>query len=275
MSQGASGPAQGTRSRKTSGLPKALQKVDLQGQKLVSEYIQQSLIAEEFKQAENKAATTRQQMPNIYHSSIEITPKAATHSNMEENGVFDHDKERTCESANKGANTPTTNTLSTSNVNSSIDTQTVCSTTAITTTLPQYSFHNSAQQQLTHPLIKETATGTQPINEENLVGDNTNSMDGAKTTNDTIVAMLQSMSMQLTTIQNNVKILKDSKQDLSDQLDGLKYDVEDNHSLLITHHHNIGKCQDQVSLLSNIVCRYEDRIEELNSKVVSLEARMM
>ena len=60
-----------------------------------------------------------------------------------------------------------------------------------------------------------------------------------------------------------------------DRLDRLVYDVEDAHTLLLAHHKNIGLCQDQIGLISNVLCRYEDRIEELSNKVTALEAKTM
>ena len=76
-------------------------------------------------------------------------------------------------------------------------------------------------------------------------------------------------------IQNDIRSLKDSKDNIITRIDGLQYDVEDVQEGAVAQHNELYMCQDQIQLLSNIVIGYEEKIQQLNDEVVNMEARSM
>ena len=91
-------------------------------------------------------------------------------------------------------------------------------------------------------------------------------------TNEAMMLMLQSISAQLTTISTDVKSLKESKKELSDQVAGLEYDVEDAQDRLGSQQKDMRICQDQIELLSSAVGQYESQLHQLQDRVSNLEA---
>ena len=213
MSQEVGGPAQGTRSRKTSGLPRALQKVNLQGQTLVSQYVSFA------KPDESQLSITskkRSQSGKVYQTSLEITPNN-TKNKMSD--INEHDNEydqRHVQSTVKGdcddcdpqnnqresASTVFTHTITsivTTNSNISANTITVSATTpsvSVIASHPQDHRHQSSPSPINgqHPHLPSTSSNME------------NGQNGGESA---IMAMLQSMSTQLTTIQTDIASLKE------------------------------------------------------------------
>ena len=90
---------------------------------------------------------------------------------------------------------------------------------------------------------------------------------------DPLMVMLQTMNDKLSSIQGDICTLMTSKTELTNKLDGLCYDQEDDHDTLLNHHKEICGCQDQVDLLTNIVIKQEDQIDEWKSKMLAYEAQ--
>ena len=64
-----------------------------------------------------------------------------------------------------------------------------------------------------------------------------------------MVDILQAINEKLNTIQTDVKSLKDSKQEFSEQITSIQYDLEDHEEEISQQHTNIRACHDKMSLL--------------------------
>ena len=92
---------------------------------------------------------------------------------------------------------------------------------------------------------------------------------------DPVLALLTAMNQKLNNIQDDVKSLKESTLQLGGQMSVLQHDQEDNNESLQDQCTELRKCRDQVQLLSNVVTKYENKFEELQSRVDNMEAKAM
>ena len=92
---------------------------------------------------------------------------------------------------------------------------------------------------------------------------------------DPVMKMLQAMNNKLSSIQNDIQDLKTNQNAIRNDMTGIMYDQEDDREMLITHQAEIRSCQDQVTSLACFAKLHEDEIEELNNKIVQMEANQM
>ena len=92
---------------------------------------------------------------------------------------------------------------------------------------------------------------------------------------DPMMKLLQTINSKLTTIQTDITTLKDNKDQTNSRLDGLEFELEDQQEDLTVQKVELRECQDQVKLLSNIVANYEECFQDLNTKMLQLEAKAM
>ena len=109
---------------------------------------------------------------------------------------------------------------------------TSCSTTsAIGTAITAKEFKGSVfSQQGENVLGAEYKNGQETSVQQN------NTM---KPTDQTVVTMLQHITVQLKTIQNDVKSLKDNKKHTAEQLESLQFDMEDDHEQPMEQQRNL------------------------------------
>ena len=67
--------------------------------------------------------------------------------------------------------------------------------------------------------------------------------------------------------------LKESKTEIGNRIDGLLFDQEDQEASLEMQHGEIQECHDKIELLTNMMVKYEDTLDQLTGKVSSLEAK--
>ena len=96
-----------------------------------------------------------------------------------------------------------------------------------------------------------------------------------QTTDPMILQMFQNINDKLTTIQSDVRGLKDSKIEITDHIAGIEFDQEDNNEQLMTQQQEIRVCQDQVKVLSDLAITYEEKFDNMTSKINQLEAKLM
>ena len=92
---------------------------------------------------------------------------------------------------------------------------------------------------------------------------------------DPMVEILRNINEKLGTIQTDIKDLKDSKTEISNQIAGLPFDQEDDHELLIAQQQESKSYFDKVDLLSELTIKQDNTIQQLQSKIDKLEARLM
>ena len=62
---------------------------------------------------------------------------------------------------------------------------------------------------------------------------------------------------------------------MEQKITGLQFDQEDDHETLIVQEKKLQHCQDKVVLLTNIVTKYEDKMESLNTRVSAMDTKML
>ena len=92
-------------------------------------------------------------------------------------------------------------------------------------------------------------------------------------TNDSMMLMLQNISSQLTVISTDIKYLKVSKRELAEQINGMDYDLEEVQDQMITQKKESAIQHDQVELLTGIVSRQGEQIQDLHNRVIQLESK--
>ena len=92
---------------------------------------------------------------------------------------------------------------------------------------------------------------------------------------DPILAMLHDIDAKLTTIQTDMRDMKENQSTFSQKIEGLQFDQEDGSQQLKTQQADIKNCQDKVDLLANLVIKYEEKMEAMSDKITLLENKTM
>ena len=93
--------------------------------------------------------------------------------------------------------------------------------------------------------------------------------------NELMISMLQSMNEKLNAIQGDVKTLMDSKQEITEQIAGIQFDQEDEQEKIESQQKDQCVCRDQVDLLTNLVIRQDDQMDEMKSRLLQLEHKQV
>ena len=83
---------------------------------------------------------------------------------------------------------------------------------------------------------------------------------------DTLFQMLNAMNVTLNKIQTDVEDMKNTRKTLEEKIEGVCFDQEDNHEAIQELMKETRGCVDKVDLLTNIVIKQEEQINELSSK---------
>ena len=134
--------------------------------------------------------------------------------------------------------------------------------------------HNNDGNKKNNPKKIPQSTNYGTPRKDNMVPENTTPTQQG-TQMDQMMTLLQTMTNKLTAIQDDVKLLKDSKVQFGEQINGMMYDLEDDQEELVAQKKQLNKCNDRVDILANIVERYEDKINVLTNRCNTLELRMM
>ena len=208
------------------------------------------------------------EMCSAEHESVELTTNplllSATHIKENEDNEVRMLKKIPLIHHTAG-NTAVTTTVSTSNALNNLTPSMIFSSAIHTSTLadPQ-----------TFPMYKKGNASDQPQEILSTSTRNTRQIQMASK-DDRMIEMLQNITAQLTTIQSDVVDLKSNKVEFAEQLAAVQFDQEDDHEVLVAQQNEMKVCKDQVGLLTDLVVRYEDKMEEMDAKISRLEARLM
>ena len=99
--------------------------------------------------------------------------------------------------------------------------------------------------------------------------------DSASTTNATVLAMFNAINDKLNGMQADMRAVKATHGDINQQIVGIQFDQEDDHEELVSQKKDLHQCRDRVDILSDLIIRYEERMQELESKCERLQAKNM
>ena len=91
----------------------------------------------------------------------------------------------------------------------------------------------------------------------------------------TMMSMLVNITNKLTSMQTDITSLKDTKTELKDQLDGLQFDVEDDRDEIVRQRKELDIYKDKVETLTDILVRYEGKMESLHQRCLTTEAKLL
>ena len=92
---------------------------------------------------------------------------------------------------------------------------------------------------------------------------------------DPMMMMLVTISNTLTTIQTDIRSLKEGKITTEEQIAGMQFDIEDDQEEITQQRTELNKCQDKVDILTNTMVRYEQKLNALTDKCNYLEAKAL
>ena len=92
---------------------------------------------------------------------------------------------------------------------------------------------------------------------------------------DPMYEILRSMNEKLNVIQTDVKSLKDSKVEITEQIAGMQYCLEEDEEHINSQNEDLIICKDKIESLSNIVIRNQQLINDMSQKMSRMEANNM
>ena len=95
-------------------------------------------------------------------------------------------------------------------------------------------------------------------------------MDGAQ-----LVSLLQNINIKLDTIQDDVRALKTSKGEITEEMQEIRDDREEDRIELLQQKKDLDVCKDKMEVFTELMARYEDRIQYLNNRCNYIEAKAM
>ena len=99
-------------------------------------------------------------------------------------------------------------------------------------------------------------------------------MVGNAGSTDPMYMLLHSINDKLTVIQNDIRDLKTSKDVITNEMDGIKFEQEDIQEEIAVHRNDICECHDKMKLITNVVIQHDDKFEELRNELLHIKANL-
>ena len=90
-----------------------------------------------------------------------------------------------------------------------------------------------------------------------------------------MMQMLCNINEKLTTIQADVKELKENKTEVQEKLSGIQFDIDDNQAELLEQRKEINWYKDKVDMLTDLVIRQDCHLSAMSSKLSHLERQLI
>ena len=102
------------------------------------------------------------------------------------------------------------------------------------------------------PAEPESDTAYETVGNETMTKTQAQPM-GQGTQMDQMMKILQNMSNKLTSIQDDIQVLKDNKTEVKEQIAGMMFDLEDDQEELIAQKKQLNMCNDKVDMLTSLL----------------------